>query len=1011
MNFQPIARAHIVPGPLTETRNTGNKRPGLGPWRYGMSLVLYSRINIESSPTIITLVRSLGLPAVLADGTPQIVSGQWTSETQVLEPDSRYFFYMPFESTRGIEVWIEDTFFCVSVLPFSAVKELDLALRFIESGARMLGAETVALAVDGVAFPISELRSRVTPDHLQQLSLKALIELIDMVKDRQDVLSLEGPIRAFRFGPFMAALLEGTEDVADKLAKLCEKIKLVQYWRMMAEFQDFVEPRVVPDLIGRKNSHVIEPQHNYVVSAALEEKFGSKQSLDELNFKSGKNCQVAVGEFIENWSRGLPPDKFELLDEYCFKLNLNAGDIHRLLEDNVDPLDRERNRFGTIDALAERLARKVRRERMTGLEFGRLVAKAQRLYDFDRKIYSIVVAIMAAIGYGYVLLFLGLGVWGSLVFLPMSFGSSGFPQYLAFLIGLTSASLVAAILKALLASVPPPRGCVIGREDVPGFFRLLDDLQAKFGIRIDSVVITGELNASIMQVPTFGILGGYMNYLTVGLPLLYATTKERAISILSHEMGHISCNHGRFNAWIFGLSTCWQAILEALAKNSKVALVLLLPFYSWYYPRFQAFAMVVNRQHEYEADHMATLVTDRVAHAESLIAVHVVSRFLAVRFFPQVARMKLDTQKPPEDLYSRMAKCFDGAITEQDARKWYVQALLMEQSPTDTHPPLADRLVRIGYPARQTRELQEAPINLSQLLTVNERDSAALGFLGPHAQRLAKELSKSWSDSVQDVWNLEHRKALEDAARLEDLEREQSKQRLDGEGWMSLASLSFKLRGASASLPVLRENLDRNPHEAIARFLLGQALLELDDADGVGLIEDAFNNDATLIEDGLVLTLDYCERHGMDDRVATCRKRLAEHRLSAALALEEREQIRVDEQFTGHDLSAATVEKIQACVSDCPYVEAAFLAKRKLRHLPGIPQYVLGIERPYALGSKQLDILASLSLLEQRLFKLDIHIVVLDLADFQRDHKGKFTDVPNCLVFSKRTLDSRVRTS
>ncbi len=68
--------------------------------------------------------------------------------------------------------------------------------------------------------------------------------------------------------------------------------------------------------------------------------------------------------------------------------------------------------------------------------------------------------------------------------------------------------------------------------------------------------------------------------------------------------------------------------------------------------------------------------------------------------------------------------------------------------------------------------------------------------------------------------------------------------------------------------------------------------------------------------------------------------------MSSVIASEECEKISEDEIFLPYDLSPAVLTPIQTRrLIECKVIQSAFLAKRKLKHLSDIPQYVLGLER------------------------------------------------------------------
>lgn len=78
----------------------------------------------------------------------------------------------------------------------------------------------------------------------------------------------------------------------------------------------------------------------------------------------------------------------------------------------------------------------------------------------------------------------------------------------------------------------------------------------------------GEFSASIRQVPRYGLFGGAINQLTIGLALVMALDKPRLLAVLAHEYGHLRGDHGRFAAWIYRTRLSWQRLHETMDEDA-----------------------------------------------------------------------------------------------------------------------------------------------------------------------------------------------------------------------------------------------------------------------------------------------------------------------------------------------------------------------------------------------------------------------------------------------------------
>ena len=126
---------------------------------------------------------------------------------------------------------------------------------------------------------------------------------------------------------------------------------------------------------------------------------------------------------------------------------------------------------------------------------------------------------------------------------------------------LAAGSLLWVSLRALWVRIAPPEGEEITALDAPELFQALERIRRKVkGPAIHHVLLSDEFNASIQQIPRYGLFGGGTNHLVIGLPLLMALDRGRFLSVLAHEYGHLRGDHGRFGAWIYRTRWSWMQL-------------------------------------------------------------------------------------------------------------------------------------------------------------------------------------------------------------------------------------------------------------------------------------------------------------------------------------------------------------------------------------------------------------------------------------------------------------------
>ena len=193
---------------------------------------------------------------------------------------------------------------------------------------------------------------------------------------------------------------------------------------------------------------------------------------------------------------------------------------------------------------------------MDQADFVHLVRLSEHASADNSRAYRRSVAAFAALGYAWVLgcllLAVGLVAW----VLPQLLHGR-FKFWMVSLL-IAAGGLLWVSLRALWVRLEPPDGVEVTALQAPELFDALARIRRKIkGPPIHKVWLNDEFNASIQQVPRYGLLGGAVNHLTIGLPLLMALDRPRFLAVLAHEYGHLRGDHGRFAAWIYRTRLSW----------------------------------------------------------------------------------------------------------------------------------------------------------------------------------------------------------------------------------------------------------------------------------------------------------------------------------------------------------------------------------------------------------------------------------------------------------------------
>lgn len=328
---------------------------------------------------------------------------------------------------------------------------------------------------------------------------------------------------------------------------------------------------------------------------------------------------------------------------------------------------------------------------MDRADFIHLVRLSEHASVQDSARYRRGVALFAALGYLWVLmcLLLAVAVIGWALGPLWQGGRLQVGRVWALLVGL---GLLWATLRALWVRFDAPDGVRLQPGDAPGLFEALDRIRRKIdGPPIHAVYLDDQFNASIRQTPRYGLLGGAVNCVSVGLPLLMALERHRILAVLAHEYGHLRGGHGRLSAWIYRTRLSWMRLDESLQRNEGVAAWASQAFFRWYFPRFAARTFALARQDEYEADRISARLLGPAVAAAALTEIAIKAQWYARVFWPgHWARAA--SESTVAGPYAALGDAFVRPPAPEFARAALRTALREVSDGYDTHPVLRDRL-------------------------------------------------------------------------------------------------------------------------------------------------------------------------------------------------------------------------------------------------------------------------------------------------------------------------------
>ncbi len=592
---------------------------------------------------------------------------------------------------------------------------------------------------------------------------------------------------------------------------------------------------------------------------------------------------------------------------------------------------------------------------MTNEQFDQLVNRIQARYGAHPFALRLRIALLVGLGYsGFLLMLLTVLILAAALAVGAVAVQSGPDTFFVVVIAVLLAFSFCQALVVLWVPMETPKARELKQTEAPQLFRLLETLQTKLQTnRFDHVHFTAEFNAAVQMVPRLGVFGFNRSTLILGLPMMRALSTEQFSAVLAHEFAHSSSRHDRFGMWIYRLRETWGRVFAELQQGRQEGFLnrsrrIIVWFIGWYWPRFNAYAFVLSRANEYEADRVAAEWAGTEAAAAALFRTECFGIRLNDKFWTGVTQLAKTESSVPDDILDRIEAFLRSRPEDADAARWMEQSTKALTGNSDTHPSLSDRLKAMEWPVDRFVKLPfpELPMH-----------SAAEVLLGDDLSEISREVNLLWQRDNALRWQ----SVFHQARRTEKLLNAVSKPTegvtspdaiesatttpFDADQLWTQAQATRELHGSAAAEPVLRQLLAQQPAHSLANVTLGRQLLERGDVEGElylrRILEDDDNELVPAACEGLIT---YFQTIGQADQVLETRTHLSRFETAQAAALKERSQVTAKDRFVDHGLNEQDLQAVLAKLAQESDLGFAWLARKDLKFFPNQRLFVLVVQ-------------------------------------------------------------------
>lgn len=241
-------------------------------------------------------------------------------------------------------------------------------------------------------------------------------------------------------------------------------------------------------------------------------------------------------------------------------------------------------------------------------------------------------------------------------------------------------------------------GKAVSKSEAPELWTAVEDLSSKMNTRTpDQILIGLEPNFFVTETKVTCLNHEYTGRtLYISAPLCRILTNDELKGIIGHELAHYVGEDTRFSREFFPIYRGTNESLAALQSTSEgIAALAMLPatiLVNKFLHAFDELVSEVSRERELRADNMGASVTSPKALALALIKVHIAG-VLWSSIYKGIQEAG-NEGKIAENLSEFFVRCYD------DTEKTSLAINLSQFStshPTDSHPPLKDRLDNLGF--------------------------------------------------------------------------------------------------------------------------------------------------------------------------------------------------------------------------------------------------------------------------------------------------------------------------
>jgi hypothetical protein len=488
--------------------------------------------------------------------------------------------------------------------------------------------------------------------------------------------------------------------------------------------------------------------------------------------------------------------------------------------------------------------------------------------------YSGFMLFLAAIGYGFLLLFpllalcslllLGIHVWHNPSFTSWQLSD----WVLAASLPVISALCLYQTMHIFKVRPPLPPGRPLLRKDFPVLLDRIDELCKTYGApKIDHVKLNTRFEIKIVCTPKTGFPAGCINTLLIGLPVMSCMSPLHLKLLLAREIGHLALRKHHYMRRIMYLNFIWQQYAAHYAEHWQPGTALLRLFFVPYASFFNTSVTPAIRQECFVKDRCLLDITPSNNVAD-VVAIHAIKRrYLNESFWPVLNNKAFTEARPPYLPYSAMGMVINKSLDKVSTQILYEAEIAHVPEIDSNIPNLRERLLAIGYD--------------DFVVPDSEADNAAKHFLGESFAEIQKQMDNIWYLKNKSIWAMRYKRGMEEKARLKILHDQAVQGLLSNDEAHEYLLLIEKHIPLEKALPYYNQILKTNSLDAKVCYEAGRLLLTAGDEKGISALQMAMDLSDALTVDSCQHIIEYLTKTGDTKKAQDYRRKILAYQVES----------------------------------------------------------------------------------------------------------------------------------